>query len=113
MWTIHEAADEFQRRDDWLTAWNRPRNGWAQRTAGDIAYTMEALGAGPDLFAQVLALTGQMSPTYVPAGLNAQGYRFGVARPDRTGGELLGVYGGVAIVAWTVSVRPKAWVADP
>lgn len=106
MRAIHETADDFRRRDAWLTAWNQPLEAWRERGPADIAFTLEALGADPDLFARVLALADQVTPTYSPAGLDAHGYRFGVARPDRTGGELLGLYGGLAIVAWTVSVRP-------
>lgn len=100
-----ESAEDFRRREAWLIAWNQPREAWRERGAADIAFTLEALGATPDLFARVLALADEITPTYAPAGIHVNGYRFGVGRPDRTGGELLGLYRGVAVIAWTVSVR--------
>ena len=98
-----ESVDEFRARDAWLRSWNGDRESWRERGPADIAFAMEALGVTPDLFARVLALVGEVSTGYVPAGVAADGYRFGVGYGDRTSGELLGTCGGVAVIAWTVS----------
>lgn len=101
---IREAAADFRRRDAWLTDWNQPREAWRERGPAEIAFTLEGLGAAPEVLTRVLALADQVTPTYCPAGLTADGYRLGVGRPDRTGGEPLGLYRGLAIVAWTISL---------
>ena len=98
----HESTDEFRLREARLAAWNGPREAWEARGPADVAYTLEALGVTPNEFAAILDLAHQATSGFVPAGLVFGGYRYGVAWADRTSGELLGVYRGFAIVAWTV-----------
>jgi hypothetical protein len=100
-----ESAAEFAERDRRIADWRGPRNAWSTLGPLDVAFTLEALGATPDGFARVLRLVGEMRANYAPAGLSdvAQGYRIGVADPGSSSGEPLGLYRGVAIVAWTVS----------
>src|SRR5689334_18735001 len=99
----HERTDEFRQREARLAAWNGPREAWEARGPADIAYTLEALGVAPNEFAAILNLAHQATSGFMPAGLVFGGYRYGVAWADRTSGELLGVYRGFAIVAWTVT----------
>lgn len=109
----HESAAEFQLREARLTAWNGPREEWQSRGPADIAYTIEALGVAPCEFAEILNLAHQATPRHVPAGLVFHGYRYGVAWADRTSGELLGAYRGLAIVAWTVTAGVSPRRPDP
>lgn len=106
---MRESAAEYHSRHAGMLAWNGADHGWKRRSAGDVAYVLEALGATPDGFARVLALAADITPGHVPAGLVdvAPGFRIGVNRlpTDHPTGEPLGVYGRAVVVAWTTSPR--------
>jgi hypothetical protein len=101
----NESAADFHAREAWLACMNQPASGWQDRGAGDIAYTMEALGIGPDGFAEVLGLARMVRPNFFPAGIQVGGYLFALAPPERATGEILGWFAGVAVVARTVTPR--------
>jgi hypothetical protein len=104
---VGESAADFERRHALLGDWNGDRSEWRAKGVGEIAFTLEALGATPDGFERVLRLAHEVRPDFIPAGLCdvAAGRRIGVSLEGvQTSGEPLGQYLGVLILAWTTTV---------
>ncbi|MEJ1931789.1 hypothetical protein WDZ92_16240 [Nostoc sp. NIES-2111] len=100
-----EPAEAFHRRDEYLAAVVHPAEEWPDRHLPHMAYMAEQLGLSPEQFGAILGLAHRATDSYLPAGLEYEGYLFRVCPPDRVHGRPLGAYRGWAIVARTVTPR--------
>lgn len=83
------------------------RRGEALGCAGELLFTLEALGVGLDDVARVLQLATVVTPHNLPAPLSdaCAHYRIGVFQLDKrqwAGGAHLGAYQDCLFMAWTV-----------